>query len=645
VSKPVNPLPIAVDPQDTEWLERALQATSRSMAVVLGDFCLDAYWEIDPDESEISIETGLPVRRIRHQRYSPGGAGNVAVNLQKLGVREVRTVGILGQDMAGGQLEALLTASGIKTGFVVNSDASWQTPMYAKPMLSGKEMSRMDFGAFNELSPTLLDELIARLEAALVGVSVVVINQQLPQGLFSPVLIERINAVIANHPTVLFVVDSRHYADHFRGAVLKVNAHEAARLLEKQEGDIPQCATALAQHLSTSTGKPVIVTRGEFGLAATDAGQAWIVPGIQVMGKTDPVGAGDTVVAAVAAVLGGGGSLQDAIVTANLAASITVRHIGGTGYATPEGLREQGARPDYVHEPELAENPLRAQYAADSEIEIVRELPASGILRHAIFDHDGTLSTLRQGWEEIMLPMMMKAILGARISTVPGEIYQEVEREARSFIDKTTGIQTLVQMQGLRDLVRDFGFVPQEEILDEHGYKALYNQALLEMVHARIRKIRDGELAPEDFEIKGARVFLETLHAHGVVLHLASGTDENDVKAEAEIMGYAHLFGGGIHGAVGDVKIEAKRAVLERILSAPEMVGQELLVIGDGPVEIREGRKRGARTLGLASNELCRHGLDLTKRKRLIRAGADLIAPDYSQQAKLLPLLARLSPL
>lgn len=642
-----NPILSAADPLNTEWLEKALTVASQSTALVLGDFCLDAYWEIDPDESEISIETGLPVRRIRHQRYSPGGAGNVAVNLQKLGVKEVRTVGILGQDMSGDQLNALLQAQGVRTEFFVKATAPWQTPMYAKPMLSGKEMSRMDFGAFNEISPALIDELITRLESALAGVDVVVINQQLPQGLFSEVLIERINAVIAAHPEVLFLVDSRHFADHFRGAVLKVNAHEAARLLEKQGklSDIPQCATQLASLLSATTGKPVIVTRGEFGLAATEEGQAWLVPGIQVMGKTDPVGAGDTVVAAVAAVLGGGGSLPEAIQLANLAASITVRHIGGTGFATPEDLRLQGPRPDYVHEPELAENPLRARYAPGTEIEVVNELPATGVLRHAVFDHDGTLSTLRQGWEEIMLPMMMKAILGARISTVPGEIYQEVEQEARSFIDKTTGIQTLVQMQGLRDLVRDFGFVPAEEILDEHGYKALYNQALLEMVHARIRKIREGELDPSDFEIKGARIFLETLHRHGVILHLASGTDENDVKAEAEIMGYAHLFQGGIHGAVGNVAIEAKRAVLERILSAPEIVGHELLVIGDGPVEIREGRKRGAKTLGIASNEVSRHGLDLTKRKRLIRAGADIIIPDYSQQTKLLPLLAQLSPL
>jgi phosphoglycolate phosphatase-like HAD superfamily hydrolase len=181
--------------------------------------------------------------------------------------------------------------------------------------------------------------------------------------------------------------------------------------------------------------------------------------------------------------------------------------------------------------------------------------------------------------------------------------------------------------------------VPEDQILDEHGYKAIYNEALLEMVRVRIRKIERGELAPNDFEIKGARQFLEALHRAGVKLFLASGTDEADVQAEARVMGYADLFTGGIRGAVGDLKVEAKRVVLERIINSGGITGDDLVVVGDGPVELREGSKRGAFCLGIASNELCRYGLDLTKRARLIRAGADLVVPDFSQNKRILPLL------
>jgi phosphoglycolate phosphatase-like HAD superfamily hydrolase len=363
------------------------------------------------------------------------------------------------------------------------------------------------------------------------------------------------------------------------------------------------------------------------------------VPGIQVLGKTDTVGAGDTVIAALSAVLGGGGDVELAARLANLAASITVRKLQVTGTVTVPELREAGPSPDYVYEPELAGSPRDARYLPNTEIEIIRERSNSRPVRHAIFDHDGTISVLRQGWEKIMEPMMLKAILGDKISTVPKAVYNRVTQDIQAFIDKTTGIQTLAQMKGLISLVREYGYVPESRILDEHGYKAEYNRALLEMIRHRIVKIERGELDPYDYEIKGARTFLETLRRAGVTLYLASGTDEADVKAEAMVMGYASLFDGGIHGAVGDLKVEAKRVVLKRIITSGHLTGEDLVVVGDGPVEMREGRKWDAFCLGVASNELCRHGLDLAKRSRLIRAGADIVAPDFSQPDKILPFL------
>ena len=56
------------------------------------------------------------------------------------------------------------------------------------------------------------------------------------------------------------------------------------------------------------------------------------------------------------------------------------------------------------------------------------------------------------------------------------------------YIDKTTGIQTLVQMKGLLGLIREFGCVPEEKILDESGYKKIYNDELLKMVKEREKK-------------------------------------------------------------------------------------------------------------------------------------------------------------
>jgi len=152
----------------------------------------------------------------------------------------------------------------------------------------------------------------------------------------------------------------------------------------------------------------------------------------------------------------------------------------------------------------------------------------------------------------------------------------------------------------------------------------------------RMDKLKRVELTPEDFLIKNAVKLLAHLHGRGITLYLASGTDEHDVAAEAEALGYANLFEERIFGAVGDINVEAKRMVLDRIIREHNLHGTEFATFGDGPVEIRETHKRGGIAVGVASDEVRRYGLDSSKRARLIRAGADLIVPDYSQFDRLL---------
>ena len=209
----------------------------------------------------------------------------------------------------------------------------------------------------------------------------------------------------------------------------------------------------------------------------------------------------------------------------------------------------------------------------------------------------------------------------------------------RAFIDRTTGAQTLVQMQGLVAFVRKFGCVAEENILDMHGYKALYDEQLLARVRRRTDKLRKGERDAEDFRIEGVVRMLQALRKRGVALYLVSGTDQADVADEADALGYADLFDGGIFGAVGDVTIEAKQVVLERIFHENALDGPELVTFGDGPVEIRETRRRGGVAVGVASNEVHRGEMNGAKRARLIRAGADLIVADFHQVPALLRLL------
>src|SRR5690606_35733259 len=144
-------------------------------------------------------------------------------------------------------------------------------------------------------------------------------------------------------------------------------------------------------------------------------------------------------------------------------------------------------------------------------------------------------------------------ILGDNFRSIEQKILDGVRSQVLEFIDRSTGIQTIVQMEGLVNMVVEAGFVPTNDILDKFGYKEIYNIGLMEMVGERIAKLGKGELSISDFEIKGAIPFMKALRERGIVLYLASGTDVDDVINEARVMGYADFFDGGIYGSVGDI--------------------------------------------------------------------------------------------
>lgn len=315
--------------------ETIFSALTAARVSVFGDFCLDAYWMLDAGEPEISIETGLPVRRVRRQRYSPGGAGNVVANLAALGVGSVLAVALIGDDLFGARMSRLLTGLGVDTSGVLVS-RSWQTLVYTKPMLGDQELNRIDFGAFNDISESEMDAMAARLDAAASRSSMIVLNQQLPAGVSTGPMIQRINQVIARRPDCRFIVDARHRAALYRGAMLKMNHSEGLRLLGVSDAPPPQVARALFDR----TGQTIFLTAGEKGIYIADKSGDPFAPARKITGPIDPVGAGDTVVSALAAALAAGADPLSAAQLANAAAAVTVRKLKTTGTATPDEIRE-----------------------------------------------------------------------------------------------------------------------------------------------------------------------------------------------------------------------------------------------------------------------------------------------------------------
>ncbi len=609
---------------------------------IVGDFCLDAYLLIDPAASELSVETGLATKAVLAQRYSLGGAGNVAANLRALGVRRVEVFGVLGDDPFGWQMLRLFEQEAVDAHGLLVQREGWQTPTYTKPYEGEREANRIDYGNFNELAEETAQALLAALEERLGELDVLIINQQLARGIHTPRFRGALVDLVGRHLGFPVLADSRSFSDEFHGTLRKLNEREGARLCGPAAGRRSGLAAArrIAEELHRRWNRPLFLTRGEFGCLVQDEEGSHEVPGLNILGPTDPVGAGDSMLAGIAAALACGEDPQGAAELGNFVAGVTVQKLRTTGTATPAEVLAIGASPDYRYQPELALQPLRARYHPGTQIELASALPRRLRLEHAVFDHDGTISTLREGWDEVMGPMMIRAILGEHPEKAPEELYRRVEERIRDYIDRTTGIQTLAQMKGLVGMVREFGQVPQERILDEQGYKEVYNRKLMERVRLRRARLESGELGVEDFTIKGTLRFLAELQRRGVRLYLASGTDQQDVEQEAAALGYAGLFTVHIYGARGSLDHEPKRVVLERILAEiGDQAIARVVTFGDGPVELRETRKRGGLAVGVASNEERRYGLNLEKRARLIQAGAQVVVPDFSQGPRLLDLL------
>lgn len=263
-----------------------------------------------------------------------------------------------------------------------------------------------------------------------------------------------------------------------------------------------------------------------------------------------------------------------------------------------------------------------------SFFEFLTPAPGFGPVRAAVFDFDGTVSTLRCGWEQVMRPLMLEYIAG---DDPPPALAAEVDR----YIDESTGIQTVYQMQWLSERVAAAG----GPLRDPWWYKAEYNRRLMERIQHKLSAVKNGDEPAANYLVAGALPFLRALRERGVRLYLASGTDDADVKNEAALLGAAPFFD-EIHGAPAGVAACSKEAVLRMLFTEKGFRGPELLVVGDGKIEIALGRACGALALGAATNEKERRGVDPVKRARLIKAGAHAVVGDFADPGAILAWLA-----
>jgi phosphoglycolate phosphatase len=267
----------------------------------------------------------------------------------------------------------------------------------------------------------------------------------------------------------------------------------------------------------------------------------------------------------------------------------------------------------------------------DTEIEIVHADLPRGRFRSVLFDFDGTLSLIREGWPHVMIPMMVEELQATGTPESPAQLAAAVEE----FVMRLNGRQTIYQMIQLAEEVRRRGGHPQEPLAYKHRYHAL----LMDRIQTRLQALQSGAATAEEWTVPGSHALLDNLRRRGLTLYLASGTDLNYVRQEAELLRLAPYFGSHIYGALDDYANFSKKMIIDQIFEAHQLHGEELLAFGDGFVEIEEAKRVGGVAVAVASDEVRRRGVNEWKRQRLIRAGADIVIPEYRQQERLLRFL------
>jgi len=263
-------------------------------------------------------------------------------------------------------------------------------------------------------------------------------------------------------------------------------------------------------------------------------------------------------------------------------------------------------------------------------LEIIHPHIERGRIRHALFDFDGTVSLIREGWQGVMIPMMVEILL----QTPEHESEEELYALVTEYVDRLTGKQTIYQMIQLCQEIRKRGGQPADPLV----YKRMYHGRLWERIKGRVAALKSGQVSPQEMMVPGALAMIQALRDRGVICYLASGTDEPYVLDEAAALGLTPYFA-GVYGALDDYQRYSKKMVIERIIHENRLSGPEFVTFGDGYVEIEDTKAVGGIAVGVASNEATRVGVNEWKRQRLIAAGADVIVPDFREHERLVGYL------
>lgn len=290
---------------------------SKARLLVVGDVMLDRYWF--GDVSRISPEAPVPVVKVERSEERPGGAANVARNCAALGA-SVGLLSVVGDDEAGRILRRQMADGGIAASLL--ADPAIDTTVKLRVIGRQQQLLRIDF----ETSPSyeILQAKLAEFEQRLEGVDAVILSDYGKGGLAH--IGQMINMARAAGKKVLVDPKGDDYARYRGATVLTPNRSEFRQVAGswRDEAELERKARQLRQELELDA---LLVTRSEEGMSLYRAAETFHQPA-QALEVFDVSGAGDTVIATLAAMIASGASWSDAIRLANLAGSIVVGKLG-----------------------------------------------------------------------------------------------------------------------------------------------------------------------------------------------------------------------------------------------------------------------------------------------------------------------------
>ncbi|ADE14473.1 rfaE bifunctional protein [Nitrosococcus halophilus Nc 4] len=302
---------------------------SKCRVLVVGDVMLDRYWH--GGTSRISPEAPVPVVCVKDMEERPGGAANVALNLSALGL-EPLLMGLVGDDVAADTLTEKLEAAGVSCGF--HRVGGIATTAKLRVLSSHQQLIRLDFDSpFPRAAADAITELFY---SALRKVEVVVFSDY-GKGTLSAVS-DLIAAAQTAGKWILVDPKGRDFSIYRGANLLTPNLAEFEAVVGRcpDEASLSQRGRELVGHLGL-TG--LLITRGEQGMTLIPAAGAELHLPTQAREVFDVTGAGDTVIAVLAAGLAAGLCLEKAIALSNVAAGLVVGKLG-TAVVSPSELRQ-----------------------------------------------------------------------------------------------------------------------------------------------------------------------------------------------------------------------------------------------------------------------------------------------------------------